>query len=77
MGRRTARKPDYCRALYRFRDQKTFQWTAVFSPDGKWVLTGGGGIGAGEGKFAKGTDFALRLWKMPDEAMIAGFSSEN
>jgi WD40 repeat protein len=63
--------------LYRFRDHTNFLWAAAFSPDGRWVLTGGGGIGAGAGKFAKGTDFALRLWKMPDEAVLAGFASGN
>jgi WD40 repeat protein len=64
---------DTGKELYRFRDHKEFVWSAVFSPDGKWVLTGGGGGTAGEGKWTKGKDHALRLWRMPDEKTLAEF----
>jgi len=68
---------DTGKELYRFRNHREFLWSAEFSPDGKWILTGGGGAGAGEGKWTKGTDHAIRLWKMPDESTIAEFSLEN
>ena len=63
--------------LYRFRDHREFLWMATFSPDGKWILTGGGGFNAGNGNYNKGSDHAIRLWKMPDEKAITEFSSEN
>jgi WD40 repeat protein len=63
--------------LYIFRSHREFLWMAAFSPDGKWVLTGGGGFSEGNGKYNKGTDHTIRLWKMPDEKAIAEFSSEN
>jgi len=63
--------------LLRLRDHREFLWSTVFSPDGKWILTGGGGRGAGEGVWIKGSDHALRLWRTPDEKAIAEFSPEN
>ncbi len=68
---------DTGKELYRFRGHREFLWMASFSPDGKWVLTGGGGFNAGNDKYDKGSDHAIRLWKMPDEKAIAEFSSEN
>ncbi|HEV3386699.1 MAG TPA: WD40 repeat domain-containing protein, partial [Gemmata sp.] len=68
---------DTGRELYIFRGHREFLWMASFSPDGKWVATGGGGINEGNGKYNKGTDHTIRLWKMPDEKALAEFSSEN
>jgi len=68
---------DTGKELYRFRDHKEFLWSAVPSPDGKWVLTGGGGGSAGEGKWTKGNDHTLRLWKMPDEKALAEYRPES
>jgi WD40 repeat protein len=68
---------DTGKELYRFRAHREFLWMASFSPDGKWVLTGGGGFNAGDDKYNKGTDHAIRLWKMPDEKAIAEFLAGN
>jgi WD40 repeat protein len=68
---------DTGKELYVFRSHREFLWMAAFSPDGKWILTGGGGFNEGEGKYNKGTDHAVRLWKMPDEKAIEAFSAEN
>jgi WD40 repeat protein len=63
--------------LYLFRNHREFLWSAAISPDGKWILTAGGGFDAGNGKYVKGSDHAVRLWKMPDEKAIAEFAEEN
>ncbi len=67
---------DTGKELYRFREYSEFLWSAEFSPDGKWIITGGGGGGA-NGKWTKGNDHSVRLWRTPDERMIAEFSLEN
>lgn len=64
------------RELYRWPAYGEFLWSAEFSPDNKWVLTGGGG-GNQNGKWVKGTDHAVRLWRMPDERMLEEFALEN
>ena len=63
--------------LYIFRGHREFLWCAAFAPDGKSILTGGGGANAGDGKWSKGSDHAVRLWKMPDEKTLATFVPEN
>ncbi len=67
---------DTGKELYRFRGHREFLWCASFSPDGNWVVTGGGGANAGEGKWDKGTDHAIRLWRMPDERTLKEFPPE-
>ena len=63
--------------LYRFKGHTEFLWMASFSPDGKWVLTGGGGVNQGDGKHDKGSDHVIRLWKMPDDKALAEFAESN
>ena len=49
-------------------------WSVAVSPDGRTVLTGGGSKRVGQGEFERGSDFALRLWQLPEresEAVIA------
>jgi WD40 repeat protein len=62
--------------LYRFPAWGEFLWSAEFSPDGQSFLSGGGG-GWRDGSWSKGTDHAVRLWKVPDEKAIEEFSAEN
>jgi hypothetical protein len=50
--------------LRRFGDHRNRVWTVVISPDGKTFATGGGGAEK-NGKWMRGEDFAIRLWKMP------------
>ncbi len=67
--------------LYRFEDNREYVLCVAVSPDGKWILTGGGGgstIGqpVARGPLAKGdkvNDTAIRLWKIPDENAIAEY----
>jgi Tol biopolymer transport system component len=47
------------------------------SPDGRWLVTGGGGASLGEGKYTKGTDHAVRLWAMPTPATMTEFGPGN
>jgi WD40 repeat protein len=50
--------------LERFRGHQDWVWSAVFTPDGQQILSGGGG-GPSE---TKGTDWSLRLWQVePNE----------
>jgi WD40 repeat protein len=62
--------------LYRFRGHRDYLWSVAFSPDGKWILTAGGGNADG-GKHVKGTDFAIRMWALPDAQTMAEFAPEN
>jgi hypothetical protein len=39
-------------------------WTVELSPDGRTFATAGGG-GQQAGKWIRGDDHAIRLWKMP------------
>jgi WD40 repeat protein/serine/threonine protein kinase len=41
-------------------------WSVAVSPDGRTVLTGGGSKRVGQGEFERGSDFALRLWQLPE-----------
>jgi WD40 repeat protein len=61
--------------LYRFPGFGEMCWCAAFSPDGKWIVVSGGG-GNKDGKWVKGNDHAVRLWKMPDERMLAEFAEQ-
>ena len=64
---------DTGRELYRFLDHREMLFAAAVSPDGNWLLTGGGGVSLGNNQWDKGTDHAVRLWKMPDERMLSEF----
>jgi WD40 repeat protein len=59
--------------LFRFPSFGEVTWCAAFSPDGQWIAVGGGGQNK-DGKWSKGVDHAVRLWKMPDERMLAEFA---
>lgn len=65
--------------LYRFGGQSEYMRSANFSPDGKWLLTSGGGTGYNNNKNNqdKGTDHDIRLWRMPDERELAEFKPED
>src|SRR5262245_1369234 len=45
----------------RFEGHKDIVWSAVFSPDGRRILSGGGGEYK-DGQWLPGSDYALRLW---------------
>ena len=63
--------------LYRFRGHREYVFTVSFSPDGQWLATAGGGASVGDGQWTKGTDHAIRLWKMPTPQQMAEFTPEN
>jgi WD40 repeat protein len=50
--------------LHWFGDHRNRVWTVAIAPDGKTFATGGGGVEK-DGKWSRGEDFAIRLWKMP------------
>ena len=54
--------------LYRFAHHREWVWSVVWAPDGKHFLTAGGG-GSNNSKFVPGTDFSIRLWRMPDRLL--------
>jgi WD40 repeat protein len=64
------------RELFSLRGHREVLWDAKFSPDGKWILTGGGGANV-NGRYSKGSDHAIQLWKMPDEKAIEEYSAAN
>jgi WD40 repeat protein/beta-lactamase regulating signal transducer with metallopeptidase domain len=51
--------------VQRFTSHRSFVWSVALTPDGRHFLSGGGGTSQGNGTFAPGTDFAVRLWQMP------------
>ncbi len=42
---------------------RNWVWDVVFTPDGKYLLSGGGGEGGAKG-FVPGSDFAIRRWDL-------------
>jgi WD40 repeat protein len=67
---------DTGKELYRFPGHREYLWCAAFSPDNRWIITAGGGRNAGGGRYEKGTDFGMRLWRMPDEKMMAELAQD-
>ena len=47
-----------------FANHREWVWSVVWAPDGKHFLTAGGG-GSTDGKFVRGADVSIRLWRMP------------
>jgi hypothetical protein len=56
--------PTTGRQLDKLVEHKDWVWSLVVTPDGKQFLSAGGGIRRGDEYFA-GTDFAIRIWKLP------------
>jgi len=50
--------------LHCFTGHQNWIWDAALTPKGDFALSGGGG--AFEGKWTAGSDFSLRLWKIPN-----------
>jgi WD40 repeat protein len=50
--------------LHNFADHREWVWSVGFTPDGKQALSAGGG-GQQNSEYVRGTDFAIRVWKLP------------
>jgi WD40 repeat protein len=50
--------------LHNFADHREWVWSVAFTPDGKQALSAGGG-GQQNSEYVRGTDFAIRVWKLP------------
>jgi WD40 repeat protein/beta-lactamase regulating signal transducer with metallopeptidase domain len=59
------------RELHVFRDHRNWVWAVGFSPDGRRILSAGGGGKNGE-EYVPGSDFAIRIWPVPDTSLTAG-----
>ena len=59
------------RELHAFGGHRNFVWSVNFSPDGRKVLTAGGGARNGE-EYVPGNDFGIRVWPLPDSSPMAG-----
>jgi eukaryotic-like serine/threonine-protein kinase len=53
------------RELHRFDGHREVVYSVAFSPDGRYALSGGGG-GFRDGSWFAGSDWAVRLWRLPD-----------
>ena len=51
--------------LEMFLGHRGWVWSVEFSPDSRMALSGGGGLYSRAGGTIPGTDFAIRLWKLP------------
>ena len=48
--------------------------SVAFSPDGKWILSGGGGTIAGHNDWKPGTDMSIRLWAVESGKEVHRFT---
>lgn len=48
--------------------------SVAFSPDGKWILSGGGGTIAGHSDWKPGTDMSIRLWAVESGKEVHRFT---
>jgi WD40 repeat protein len=55
------------RQLHCFRGHREIAYSVTISPDGRHALSGGGGEFR-DARWGHGTDWALRLWQLPDPA---------
>ncbi|TWU02539.1 protein kinase domain-containing protein [Stieleria varia] len=51
--------------LYRLSDHHEIAWAITVSPDGRYLLSGGGGKGGASFGNEAGSDHAIRRWEMP------------
>jgi WD40 repeat protein len=51
--------------LEMFLGHRGWVWSVQFSPDGRFAASAGGGLFSRAGGTIPGTDFAIRLWKLP------------
>jgi WD40 repeat protein/serine/threonine protein kinase len=59
--------------VHTLRGHTEFIHCVAITPDGKWVLTGGGGKAVG-GELKTGTDFDLRIWDLQSGARVGMLS---
>jgi WD40 repeat protein/serine/threonine protein kinase len=52
-------------------DHKDWVWSVAFTPDGKQAVSSGGG-GRHNSQYVRGSDFVIRVWKLPDPRPSAG-----
>ncbi|MBV9123883.1 MAG: WD40 repeat domain-containing protein, partial [Planctomycetes bacterium] len=57
---------DSGRELHRFEGHRDYAECVAFSPDGRYALSGGGGESKDGRNWQAGSDFALRLWRLPE-----------
>jgi WD40 repeat protein len=55
------------RQLHCFRGHREIAYSVAISPDGRYALSGGGGEYR-DRRWGQGTDWALRLWQLPEPA---------
>lgn len=56
-------------AVRRFDDHRDIVWTVAFSPDSRFLATGGGGDEM-DGNWSAGSDFAVRIWNVSTGGLV-------
>ena len=56
-------------AIRRWDEHQDIVWTVAFSPDSRWLATGGGGDEK-DGTWTPGSDFALRVWDVATGRLV-------
>jgi dipeptidyl aminopeptidase/acylaminoacyl peptidase len=65
------------RERQRFLGHENFVYGVAFSPDGRWVLSGGGGTIEGHNNWQRGTDMSLRLWDVGSGREVHRFTGHS